>query len=96
MVTFAVRFSTESVVTLPVELARRVGLEEGASVEITVTPKGVTLTPVTDYVQTWRLLESQLRYQAVSLGLPPSDQRDDAYWQIVEPMLQDLERVIPA
>jgi bifunctional DNA-binding transcriptional regulator/antitoxin component of YhaV-PrlF toxin-antitoxin module len=96
MAIFPVQFSAESVVVLPVELARRVGLEEGTSVQITVTPEGLTLTPATDYVQTWRLLESQLRYQAASLGLPLSDERDDAYWKIVEPMLQDLERDVPA
>lgn len=95
MATFPVRFSTESMVTLPAELARRVGLEEGDSVEITVTPEGLALTPATDYVQNWRLLESQLHYQAARLELASSDERDDAYWQIVEPMLQDLERDIP-
>lgn len=96
MATFPVRFSTESVVVLPVELARRAGLEEGRAVEITVTPQGLTLTPAVDYAQAWHVLESRICYQAADLGLAPSDERDDAYWQIVEPMLQDLERDIPA
>jgi len=96
MATFSVRLSEESVVILPAEPARRAGLEEGSSVEITVTPEGLTLTPARDYARLWHLLEGQLRYWAANLGLIPSDERDDTYWQIVEPMLQDLERDIPA
>jgi len=94
MTTLAVRFSAESVVTLPAELARRVGLEEGSPVEVTVTAEGLLLTPAADYAQSWRVLEERLRYQAANLELAPSDERDDAYWQTVEPMLQDLEREI--
>jgi hypothetical protein len=72
--------------TLPVELARWAGLEEGSSVEIGVTPEGLPLAPATGYVQTWHLLESQLRYQAANLGLTPSDERDNTCWQIVKPI----------
>jgi antitoxin component of MazEF toxin-antitoxin module len=95
MTTLAVRFSSESVITLPAELARRAGLEESGPVEVTLTAKGLLLTPATG-AQSWRVLEERLRYQAANLELATSDERDDAYWQIVEPMLQDLEREVTA
>jgi hypothetical protein len=59
-----------------------------------VTAKGLTITPARDYAKNWRVLESRLRYQATALGLIGPDRRDEAYWQIVEPMFQDLERDI--
>jgi len=96
MYTFILQLSNESVVTLPAELARQAGLKEGASVEAVVTAEGLTIFPAGDYTETWRVLESQMRYQAAALGLGDLDRRDEAYWQIVEPMLQDLERDVSA
>jgi antitoxin component of MazEF toxin-antitoxin module len=92
MATLTLQLSNESIVTLPAELARQVGLDEGDSVEAVVTADGLTIAPARDYAETWHVLESHLRYQAVALGLTSADRRDEAYWQIVEPMLQDMER----
>ncbi len=96
MTTFTLQLSNESIVTLPTELAHRIGLEEGDPVVARVTTEGLTITPARDYAETWRVMESRLRYQATALELTGPDRRDEAYWQIVEPMLQDLERDIPA
>ena len=96
MTTLTLQLSDKPVVTLPAELAHQAGLEEGASVAAMVTAEGVTITPAHDYAETWRVLENRLRYQATALGLTGPDRRDEAYWQIIEPMLQDLERDIPA
>lgn len=96
MPTFILRLSDEPIVALPAALVRQAGLEEGASVKAVVTAKGLTIAPARDYAETWRVLESRLRYQATALGLAGPDRRDETYWQIVDPMLQDLERDISA
>ena len=90
--TLTLQLSDEPVVTLPTGLARRAGLEEGDAIEAAITPEGLTLAPARDYAGAWHALEERLRYQAADLGLTDIDRRDDEYWRIVEPMLQDLER----
>jgi hypothetical protein len=96
MTTLTLQLSDESIVILPADLARQAGLEEGTSVEAMVTAEGLTIAPMRAYAETWRVLENSLRYQATTLGLIGPDRRDETYWQIVDPMLHDLEHDIPA
>ena len=93
MATLTLQLSNESIITLPAELARQAGLEEGASVEAWVTTGGLTIARAGDYAKSWRALESRLRYQVAALDLSDLDKRDEAYWQIVEPMLQDVDAI---
>ena len=90
-----IQVSDESIVTLPADLAQQAGLEAGDPVEVVLTEQGLTLALARDYRRIWQVLERRLRYQAEELRLVRPDKRDDAYWQVVEPMLQDLERDLP-
>lgn len=96
MATLTLKLSDESIVTLPADLARQAGLEDGTSIQAVITAEGLTIAPLRDYDETWRVLESHLRYQATAMGLIGPDRRDELYWEIVEPMLEDLERDVSA
>ena len=93
MAILTVQVSDESIVTLPADLAQQAGLEAGDSVEVVLTEQGLTLAPARDYGRIWQVLERHLRYQAQELGLVRPDRRDDAYWQVVEPMLHDMAQL---
>ena len=92
MTTLTIQVSDKSIVTLPADLAQQAGFEAGDPVEIVLTEQGLTLAPARDYARIWQVMEGRLRYQAAELGLIGPDKRGDAYWQIVEPILQDLEQ----
>lgn len=92
MATLTIQVSDESIVTLPADLAQQAGFEAGDPVEAILTEQGLTLAPARDYTKIWQVLEGRFRYQAAELGLIGPDRRGDAYWQVVEPMLQDLEQ----
>lgn len=93
---FFIQVSDESTITLPADLAQQAGFQVGDPVEVVLTDQGLTLAPPRDYGRVWQVLEGRLLYQAEELGLIQRDKRDDAYWQVVEPMLQDLERDLSA
>ena len=96
MTAYTLRFSNEPVVTLPMDLARLAGLREG-DVQIVPGNHSVTVTPVvseTDYALRWQVMETSLREQAAHYGLEIEDHRDEEYWAIVGPLLQEAEHWI--
>ena len=92
METLTIQLSDQSIITLPADLAQQAGFAAGDSVEAVLTEQGLTLALVRDYKKLWQVMERGLRYQALALELIQPDKRGDAYWQVVDPMLQDLER----
>lgn len=93
MTTYILSFSNDPIVTLPVELARLAGLQEGV---VQVIPGEHALTVATtpaemDYAVRWQLVSLVLHEQAASYGQELDDRRDEAYWAIVDPLLEDAE-----
>jgi antitoxin component of MazEF toxin-antitoxin module len=94
------QLSNEPVVTLPADLAQRAGLQEGTALEATVSAEGLELRPAGQetaaYAAGWPARQAQLRERAIALGLYQPDRRDDEYWQIVTPLLQELDHELPS
>jgi antitoxin component of MazEF toxin-antitoxin module len=89
--------SDESVVTLPAELARQAGLEEG-NVQVIVGQNSLTLTPTmpstdTDYAIRWEVMAAALREQAAQFDFSLEDRRDTSYWEVVNPLFEEAERM---
>jgi len=95
MSSLILRLSNEPVITLPADLAQRAGLEEGMDLQATVMDREIDLRPADqetrDYAAAWPARRAQLRERAMLLGLYGPDQRDDEYWQIVTPLLEELD-----
>lgn len=94
MTVYTLSFSGDPIVILPADLAQLAGLQEGA---IQVIPGEHSLTvasatPLTNYAARWETMREMLREQAAPYGLEMEDRRDEAYWAIVEPLLEDAER----
>ena len=95
MSTLTLRLSNEQTITLPSDLAQRAGLQEGARVEAVVLAEGLELRPADQetaaYVSDWPTRRAQLRERATALGLYGPDRRDAEYWQIVTPLMEELD-----
>ena len=96
MATLTLQLSGEPIITLPAELAQRVGLAAG---QVRVIPGKQSLTvipdrPSTDYVTRWEAMAATLREQAAPFDLSLEDGRDASYWEIVSPLFQETERAI--
>lgn len=94
MTVYTLSFSDDPIVILPADLAQLAGLQEGA---IQITPGEHSLTVAsatrpTNYAARWEAMRATLREQAAPSGLDLEDRRDEAYWAIVEPLLEDAER----
>jgi hypothetical protein len=76
-------------------LAERAGLREGAPVQVIVSDEGLELrlsgqtAPM--YNIDWPARRARLRERAIALGLYGPDRRDDEYWQIVTPLIEELD-----
>jgi hypothetical protein len=95
MAIWPLQLSDKPIVTLPAELARQVGLEAG-EVQIVLGEHSLTVvpaTPPTDYATRWVVMAATLREQAASFDLSPEDRRDAAYWEIVNPLFEEAERL---
>jgi bifunctional DNA-binding transcriptional regulator/antitoxin component of YhaV-PrlF toxin-antitoxin module len=95
MSTLTLRILNEPIITLPADLAERAGLREGAPVQVIVSDEGLELRPSDQtapaYDINWPARRAQLRERAVALGLYEPDRRDDVYWQIVTPLMAELD-----
>lgn len=96
MAAYTLTLSNDPVVILPAELARMAGLQEGA---VQVIPGEQSLTVAAapaagEYAGRWQIMASALREQAEAYGIESEDRRDEAYWAIVNPLLDDAERWI--
>jgi len=55
-----------------------------------------TLPPTDDpVIQRWSAIVACLREQAIQLNPVTEDRRDAAYWEIVAPLFDEVNRVIP-
>ena len=91
MVTRALQLSEQSAITLPAELARQAGLEEG-EVEVILGEHSLTVVS-TGYAARWEAMQAVLRDQAVQFDLYQEDRRDASYWEIVTPLFEEAERI---
>jgi antitoxin component of MazEF toxin-antitoxin module len=95
MTTLTLQLSDKPVVTLPAELAHQAGLEEG-EVQVILGEHSLTVIPVTpsaDYTIRWEAMAATLREQAAQFGFSLKDRRDASYWEIVNPLFQEAERI---
>jgi hypothetical protein len=96
MTAVVLRFSDEPTVTVPAELARLAGLEEG-DVEIMLGDLSLTVVPASAasaYAARWVGIAARLREEARQFEIPITDPRDDTYWEIVNPLLEDAGRML--
>jgi hypothetical protein len=96
MSTLTLHLSDESAVTLPAELARQAGLEEG-EVQVILGEHSLTVVSSavsTGYTARWEAMQAVLREQAAQFDLYQEDRRDASYWQIVTPLLEEAERIV--
>lgn len=94
MATLTLQLSDKSIVTLPAELARQAGLEEG-DVQVVLGEHSLTVMPVappTDYTVRWAMMAASLREQAAQFHVSPEDRRDASYWEIVNPLFEEADR----
>jgi len=98
------RLSNEPVVSLPADLVQRAGWQDGLPLQAVVSPHGLELRPagpVMPDAAEWPLASyttrlAQLREHATALGLYGPDRRDEEYWQIVSPLLEELDHELYA
>ena len=98
MTLLTLRLSDQPVITLPADLARLAGLQEG-QVQVIPDPQRVTVLPIpalADYAARWESLSASLREQAAQFDLAPVDGRDAAYWETVAPLFDEAERFVSA
>ena len=96
MTTFPLLLSDKSAVVLPAELAHQAGLEEG-DVQVILGEHSLTVVPsasATDYTTRWNAVAATLREQAVQFDLSLTDRRDASYWEIVNPLFEEAERMV--
>ncbi|PKO21853.1 MAG: hypothetical protein CVU38_12515 [Chloroflexi bacterium HGW-Chloroflexi-1] len=96
MTVLTLRLSNQPVITLPAELARLAGLEEG-QVQVISNQQRVTVVPVpvrADYAVQWESMAAILREQATQFDLTPADRRDASYWETVAPLFAEAERLV--
>lgn len=96
MTVLTLRVSDQPVITLPAELARLAGLEEG-QVQVIPNEHRVTVLPLsepTDYAARWESLAAALRENAAQYDLAVADRRDAAYWETVAPLFAEAERAV--
>jgi len=96
MIGYTLRLSDEPVVALPTDLARQAGLQEGI-VQVTLGDHGLTVTPPpteTDYAARWKAMAMTLREQAAQFNVTLEDRRDASYWEIVNPLFEEADRMI--
>lgn len=96
MTVLTLRLSDQPVITLPTEVARLAGLEEG-QVQVIFNQQSITVLPITaptDYTVRWESMAAALREQAAQLDLVPADQRDASYWETVAPLFEEAERLV--
>ncbi len=94
MTTLTLRLSNQPLITLPAELARGLGLQEG-TVQVIPGQHSLTFLPVTqpaDYTARWAAMSAALREQASQFDLSAEDRRDAEYWAIVAPLFEETER----
>jgi len=95
MSTLTLRLSNEPIITLPTDLARRAGLVEGTDLQAIVMDREIDLRPADqeadDHTVVWSIRRAQLRERATALGLYGPDRRDEEYWQIVAPLMEELD-----
>ena len=88
------RLSSEPIIMLPADLAQRAGLQEGAAIQAIVLPGSLELRVANQeaaYQAEWPARRARLRECAAALGLQETDRRDDEYWQIVTPLMEELD-----
>ena len=96
MTTLTLQLSDKPIVTLPAELARQAGLEEG-EVQVVLGERSLTVSPVapsTDYAILWEAMAATLREQAAQFDFSLEDRRDASYWEIVTPLFEEMERAL--
>ena len=96
MTTLTLRLSNQPLITLPVELAHGLGLQEGA-VQVIAGHRSLTFLPAvqpTDYTTRWAAMSATLREQAAQFDLSAEDRRDADYWAIVTPLFEETERAL--
>ena len=98
MSTLTLRLSNEPMITLPADLAQRAGFQAGADLQAVIIAGGLELVPADQAMgacaAAWPARRAQLRECAQSLGLYGPDRRDDEYWQIVAPLMEEFDREI--
>ena len=95
MTTLTLQLSDKPIATLPAELARQAGLEEG-EVQVIFGEHSLTvipITPPTDYTIRWKAMAATLREQAAQFDISLDDRRDASYWEIVNPLFEEVERI---
>ena len=93
------RLSSEPVISLPADLAQRAGWQEGTSLQVVVSAQGLELHPADQVLPDatgWPIRQAQLRERATALGLYEPDRRDEEYWQIVSPLMEELDHELYA
>lgn len=96
MTVLTLRLSDQPVITLPAELARLAGLEEG-QVRAVPDEHRVTVMPMlvtADYSARWDSLAAVLREQVVQFAPDLTDRRDASYWELVASLFAESERSI--
>ena len=53
----------------------------------------IPLTPLTDHTVRWEAMAATLREQAVQFDFSLEDRRDASYWEIVNPLFEEVERL---
>lgn len=95
MTTLTLHLSNQPLITLPAELARVLGLREGA-VQVIPGHHSLTFLPVTqpaDYTVRWAAMSATLHEQAQQFDLSAEDHRDAEYWAIVAPLLEEAQHI---
>lgn len=95
MTTLTLQLSDQPLVTLPAELAQQAGLEEG-QVQLILGDHSLTVvpaTPPTDYAARWQTVATTLREQAAQFRVSVEDRRDASYWEIVNPLFEETDRI---
>jgi len=65
------------------------GTEDGGIIDPTMT----LVTPSIDYTIRWETMAATLREQAAQFDFSLEDCRDALYWEIVNPLFEDAERI---
>ena len=96
MTVLTLQLSDNPVITLPSQLARQVGLKAGqvqiifGKQSLIVTPVAASASKTTD----WDAYTTALQELVTPYTFPTEDQRDESYWEIVEPMFEETAHLV--
>lgn len=96
MTVLTLQLSDSPVITLPSQLATQAGIKEG-QVQVIFKKQSLIVIPVVDnppISDDWGSYTTALQELVVPYTFSSVDQRDESYWEIVEPMFEDTSHLV--